>query len=113
MKAGDKQEVSNYRSASILPQFPKIFEMVFCNGLASFLNDNNVTYKGLYGFTNNHSTSLALMELIENLFLNLDNNINTAGVFIDLKKAFDAIDHIILIKKLFHYGVRGTGLNWI
>ena len=96
---------------SILPQFSKIFKKVFYNKLVSFLNNNNIIYKNQYGFRYNHSTSLALMELIEDISFNLDNSMKTAGIFIDLKKAFDTIDHIILIKKMSHYGVRGTGLD--
>ena len=81
-----------------MPQFSKVLEKVFCNKRVSFLNDNNVICKDQYGFGNNHSTSLALMELIEDISLNLDNNMKTAGVFINLLKAFDTIEHRILIK---------------
>ena len=57
--------------------------------------------------------SLALMEMVENITSSIDNGQFTAGVFIDLKKAFDTIDHTILIAKLKHYGVRGVTLSWI
>ncbi len=112
-KSGDKQEFSNYRPVSILPQFSKIPEKVFCNRLVSFIKTNKIIYKGQYGFRENHSTSLALMELVEDITLNMDDNMKTAGVFIDLKKVFDTIDHTILIKKLSHYGIRGIALNWL
>ena len=69
--------------------------------------------KSQYGFRETHSTRLALMELIKDITSNLDNNLVTTGVFIDLKKAFDTIDHSILIKKLCHYGVRGIASRWI
>jgi hypothetical protein len=70
-------------------------------------------YTSQYGFREAHSTGLALMELIEDITSNLDNNLVTTGVFIDLKKAFDTIDHSILFNKLCHYGVRGIVSSWI
>jgi len=61
-------------------------------------------YKSQYGFREAaHSTGLALMELIKDITSNLENNLVTIGVFIDLKKAFDTIDHSILIMKLCHF----------
>jgi len=112
-KSGDRKEFSNYRPVSILPQFSKIQEKLFYNRLISFVKDNNIMYNGQYGFRENHSTALALMELIEEITSNLDNKLVTTGVFIDLKKAFDTIDHSILIRKLCHYGVRGIASSWI
>jgi len=70
-------------------------------------------YKSQYGSKEAHSTGLGLMELTEDITSNLDSNLVTTGVFINLKKAFDPIDHSILIKKLCHYGVRGIALSWI
>jgi hypothetical protein len=64
-------------------------------------------YKSQYEFKETHHTGLPHLELIEDITNNLDNNLATTGVFIDLRKAFDTIDHSILIKKLYHYGVRG------
>ena len=59
------------------------------------------------------STSLAIIELVEEITNSLDNHEATVGVFIDLKKAFDTVDHSILIEKLYHYGIRGTANKWI
>ncbi len=112
-KTGNRKEFSNYRPVSILPQFSKILEKLFYNRLVSFVKINEVLYKSQYGFREKHSTGLALMELMEEITSNLDNGFMTTGVFIDLKKAFDTIDHPILIQKLNHYGVRGIALNWI
>ena len=70
-------------------------------------------YKSHKMFKEAHSTGLTLMELIEAITSNLDNHLVTTGVFIDLKKAFDTIDHSIFIKELFHYGVRGIASSWI
>ena len=98
---------------SILPQFSKILEKIFNNRLDNFIEKHKILTDSQYGFRRNRSTSLALIELIEKITESLDSKKTTVGVFIDLKKAFDTIDHQLLIKKLYFYGVRGTGLNWI
>ena len=64
-----------------------------------------------YGFRNNHSTSLAITDLYENLLRNLDNKLISCAVFLDLRKAFDSVNHSILLTKLEHYGIRGNALN--
>ena len=64
-KSGDKQNVSNYRPISLLPQFSKILEKIFNNRLMNFLNSNNLLYLRQYGFRKNMSTSMAIMELVE------------------------------------------------
>jgi hypothetical protein len=112
-KAGSRQSFTNYRPVSLLPQFSKILEKLFNNRLVNFVEQNNVFYAGQYGFRNNHSTSLALMDLMEEITTSLDRKQTTVGVLIDLKKAFDTIDHGILIKKLYIYGVRGIALKWL
>ncbi len=66
-----------------------------------------------YGFRANRSTSMALMELIEDITSSIDNKKYAVGVFIDLKKAFDTIDHRVLINKLENYGIRGVVLDWM
>ena len=66
-----------------------------------------------YGFRPNMSTSLALLELTEEITSALDKKKSTIGVFIDLKKAFDTIDHTLLLAKLRHYGVRGVANDWL
>ena len=91
-KSGDKQNVSNYRPISLLPQFSKILEKIFNNRLMNFLNSNNLLYLRQYGFRKNMSTSMAIMELVENITNAMDNGKFTIGVFIDLKKAFDTVE---------------------
>ena len=89
-KSGDKQNVSNYRPISLLPQFSKILEKIFNKRLMNFLNSNNLLYLRQYGFRKNMSISLAIMELVENITNAMDNGKFTIGVFIDLKR------HLIL-----------------
>ena len=106
-KANDEHEVSNYRPVSILTQFSKILEKLFEKRLRNFIDKNNLLFDGQYGFRVNRSTGLALTELVDTILNALDNNKYCIGVFIDLKKAFDTVDHTLLVKKFKYYGVRG------
>ena len=112
-KSGKNNIYTNYRPVSLLPQFSKILEKLFNNRMDKFLNKYNIISENQYGFRENRSTNLALMELIEDLTQSLDNQEHTIGVFIDLKKAFDTIDHKILLQKLYNYGLRGKSNDWI
>ena len=112
-KTGDRHHFTNYRPVSLLPQFSKILEKLFNNRLDSFIEKHNLLSNSQYGFRSNHSTSLALTELIETITDSIDKKQYAAGVFIDLKKAFDTINHNRLIYKLEQYGIRGVALNWV
>ena len=112
-KSGEKSSFNNYRPISLLPQFSKILEKLFTARLDSFLVKNKILYRSQFGFQKNQSTSLAVMELIEEITNNTEQKRVTAGIFIDLKKAFDTVNHAILIKKVEHYGLRGLAKNWI
>ena len=83
------------------------------SGYSHSLIKNDLISNCQYGFRSNSSTSLALMELIEEISVSLDNKKATVWVFIDLKKAFDTIDHTLLLKKHDHYGVRGIANEWL
>ena len=80
--------------------------------LISFFDDHKVFIDKQFGFRNKHSTMHALLSLSENIRKNLDEGNFSCGVFIDLQKAFDTVDHDILLYKLNHYGIRGTANNW-
>ena len=112
-KKGDRKDPENYRPISLLPCFNKIFEKLIDKRLRDFLEVNNILYEHQFGFRKGHSTTLALIEATNNLHKHLDNNEYVLGLFLDLKKAFDTVDHNILLEKLENYGIRGKPLELI
>ena len=110
-KAGDSYSVTNYRPISILTIFSKIFEKVICSRLENYLETNNIVHKNQFGFRRKVSTCTALLQLVDKISTSIDKRKTTLGVFIDLAKAFDTVDHQILLKKLQYYGIRGIALD--
>ena len=111
-KSEDATNMSNYRPISVLPCFSKILEKIMYNRLYNHLYENNILYNKQFGFQKRTSTDHAILELVDELRQSFNENKFTVGVFIDLSKAFDTIDHEILINKLKHYGVNGNMLKW-
>ena len=111
-KCDDKKLISNYRSISILPVFSKILEKVLYNRLLEFIDKHNILSSNQYGFRKNTSTSMALLDLVDKISASIENNEYTIGIFLDLAKAFDTVNHDILLSKLFHYGIRGSAYDW-
>ena len=112
-KSGEKDLFTNYRPVSLLSQFSKILEKLFNNRLDDFLEKNDLLVDEQYGFRKERSTSMAITQLIEELTNANEDKKFTIGVFIDLKKAFDTIDHELLLRKLEHYGIRGVAHSWL
>ena len=106
-KKGDSELLENYRPISTLPVFGKIFEKIIYNRLYSFFTSQNIIYDNQYGFRKAHSTSHAINHSITHITNELSNKKFVLGIFIDLSKAFDTIDHEKLIVKLGRYGIRG------
>ena len=110
-KGGSKTEATNYRPISLLPIFAKLFEKVIKHRLTTHLDENNIITDNQFGFRKSYSTELAVTEIQNTLLQNLDNNKITCTIFLDLAKAFDSVNHSILIKKLERYGIRGKPLQ--
>ena len=111
-KKGDRKHACNYRPISLLSIFDKLLEKVVRNRLYYHLQRNNILYDYQFGFRHNHSTTLALIEVIDSILQNLDNRETVLGIYFDLQKAFDTVNHDILLYKLHNYGVRGVVYDW-
>ena len=112
LKSGDSSQITNYRPISILSFFSKIFERIMYNHIVDFMDSNCSIYKYQFGFRQRHSTQQAIITLVEKITSSLDHRDLVIGVFLDLKRAFDTVDHQILLKKLDAYGIRGNILKW-
>ena len=111
-KAKDPMVFSNYRPISLLSIFSKFLEMLMYNRLLNFLKECKTINKNQFGFRNNHATYMALLIMLENIRNALDNGECAIGIFLDFQKAFDTVDHGILLDKLYNYGIRGIALDW-
>ena len=111
-KKDSKLDYSNYRPISLLSNIEKILEKLMYRRLCTFLNNNNIIYDLQFGFRKQYSTSHALISITENIPKALDNGNIGCGVFVDMQKAFDTVDHQILLAKLNHYGICGVSNDW-
>ena len=103
---------NNYRPISFLSNIGKIIKNLMHQRFNFFLEQCNCYYPFQFGFRLNYSTNSALMSIVENIQTQLDNGEFPIGVFVDLRKAFDTVDHRVLLQKLEHYGVRGISKKW-
>ena len=111
-KKDSKLLCSNYRPISLLSNIDKILERLMYKRLYSFIEQNELIFPLQFGFRQKHSTSHALIHLTEKIREQLDKGNYGCGIFVDFQKAFDTVDHTILLKKLEHYGIRGIANNW-
>ena len=108
----DPYAFSNYRPVSLLNVLSKVFEKVMYNRLIEFLETYKILVNQQFGFRKLHSSYMALMMLMDKLITALENNEIVIGIFLDFSKAFDTVDHKILLNKLSHYGIRGVAHSW-
>ena len=106
-KSGSKLLVNNYRPISLFPSLSKILEKLIKSRLLKFCGEHDVIYDYQYGFRNNHSVVHALLNVTSLCYDSIQTQKFTALLLMDFQKAFDTVSHKILLKKLYHYGVRG------
>ena len=110
-KKGDIEIIENYRPISILPAISKIFEKILSLQIHEYFQSKHLYYEHQYGFIKNRSTEQAALELIDRVITEIDKGEIPFNIYIDLSKAFDTLDHAILMDKLYYYGVQGTSLD--
>lgn len=111
-KKGATDEIGNYRPISLLPSISKIFEKAIKSRVVNFLNKTKFFSSAQFGFREGRSTEDALLNFCSQIYSNIDKKKCTAGLFVDITKAFDMVNHDILITKLENAGFRGFTLNW-
>ena len=109
-KCGSTQDSNNYRPISLLSIFDKIIEKLLHKRLYNFLEEHNILFHNQFGFRKNNSTINALVQITETIKESIDKGKYGCGIFIDLRKAFDTVNHDILLNKLEHYGIRNSML---
>ncbi len=105
---GSIADMKNYRPISMLSVFSKLFEKLIHKEITNFFDRKNILNDSQYGFRKSHSTLHALINATENIYQSVDNKQHTLGIFIDFSKAFDTVNHSILLDKLSSYGIKGN-----
>ena len=112
-KVNSSTNVNDYRPISIIPILSKIFEKLINVRLISYLNKFDLLVPFQFGFREGSSTNDALLQFLDTIYEGLDGGSHALALFLDLKKAFDTVNHAILLRKMYAYGVRGSIFSWV
>ena len=111
-KGKERYIESNYRPISLLTTMSKILEKIVYNRVYNFLNRTGQIVPTQYGFREGHSCDNAISHLVGKVLKNQENKLDTVAVYLDLSKAFDTLDHKIVLEKMYQYGIRGEAYDW-
>ncbi len=111
-KKNDRLSPGNYRPIALLPVFSKLVEKIVKVRLVNFLSKQNFFCKKQYGFQSKLNTSAALLDFMSQVYTGVNEGKVCAGLFVDVMKAFDTVDHRILLSRMHDAGIRGVALKW-
>ena len=112
-KSGDRRLINNYRPVSVLPCYSNILGKLMYNRISNFIYKYSLLNEYQFGFSQKRSTNQALIVLLDKITAALDKGDSVLGVFLDFSKAFDTVDHHILLNKMYKYGIRGIVFEWM
>jgi len=112
-KKGSNTDLGNYRPISLLSVFDKILEKIVAKRMLNYIEKKNILYDKQFGFRSNYSTDYAILSIIDKIQQAIDKREFSCGIFLDMSKAFDTVNHQILIAKLNRYGFRGPISDWL
>lgn len=112
-KGGDSKQIVNYRPISILSNISKILEKIVFDMIFQFLNKNSILHSAQHGFIQGKSTLTAIVSFMSKIYKCINDNNKCIGLFMDLSKAFDLVNHDLLLQKLQYYGLRGVIHDWL
>lgn len=111
LKSGSPSVLNNYRPISVLPLLSKIFEKCIATRLVNYMQKYDMISSKQFGFQKRKNTTDAVVDFVESIYKSLNEKKHVLGITIDLMKAFDMVNHEILLRKLFMYGIRGIPLS--
>ena len=112
LKSGEPSDPNKFRHISVLPLLGKCIDYFANQQLTAYVEENKFLSNQQYGFRKDHSTTFLMLDLFDKIFVAKESLKKPAVVFLDIRKAFDTVNHDILLKKLKHYGVDGFVIKW-